>query len=380
LLSDSDRSIKLGGSEIYWFGSDERELLDVLAEVVWQACSGKHQMEPDTLSWLSKAIGKSKQSRYAGVVDSCLAADIDKGTRKYMRSALKELTVASGDVFQGGLLDLSRIRAGLSHPRTGAPKILAESFNQLHLDTPLAEIYSLLGYPDEVGVGVVTANNRINRRAWTSALVLTYRGLGEIHLYAEEGGNDWKLDNAVNSNGLLKSSFDGRFATTTDLIAHGNMLQLREIADYLISRKSLSNDEFEAIMSRVKVPAESDDEKLVDALEWLARAALESGNAAFERKMTMRLIEHGDGLQLRHLAGHWLDKEAQDGEVLEAMMARIKSSQDTNDAMLADGLAYVCKVIQKSGNAKYKAPMTEISNTATHRSLRKYARQAAEAL
>ena len=48
--------------------------------------------------------------------------------------------------------------------------------------------------------------------------------------------------------------------------------------------------------------------------------------------------------------------------------------------MLADGLAYLCRVIQKSGNPKYGPRMRELSEVAPHKTLRKYAGLAGRAL
>lgn len=378
LLGDSDDPVKLGGKSVIWFNAQNRQLTDILAEVAWGACSGKRQMEPDTLSWLAKAIGSTKQSRYTGLMETCLVADINLRTKDHIKKAKSELTEASTEVFKGGDMDLSSIRTSLTPPRTISQNQLIERFGKLYKNAPLAEVYSSLGFPDETGVGTVSASNRLNQRVWLTALKLTYKGVGEIQFYAEEGNTDWRLDNAINSNGLMLTSYDGRFSSTIDLIAHGNALQLREIADYLVSRKSLSNEEFEAIMARDKAPVDPADEQLADSLGWLERAALADGNALHEKKMTMSLLERGDGLQLRHTAEYWLSKDMVDGEVVDAMLAKIKSSSDTKDAKLADGLAYLCKVIKKSGNAKYNDQMMELSMTAAHKTLRRYAALAAK--
>lgn len=378
LLGDSDLTIKLGGKSVIWFNAQNRQLTDLLAEVVWGACSGNRQMEPDTLSWLAKSIGSTKQQRYTGLLEACLVADINLRTKDYVRQAKADLTESSAETFNGGDMDLSIIRTNMTPPRTASQKQLSERFGKLYKNAPLAEIYSSLGFPDETGVSTVSASNRLNQRIWLTALKLTYKGVGEIQFYAEEGATDWKLDNAVDSNGMMLSSYDGRFRTTMDLIEHGDAVQLREIADYLVTRKSLSNEEFEAVMERDKAPVDPADERLADSLGWLERAALSDGNANHEKKMTMSLLDRGDGLQLRHTAEYWLSKDMVDGEVLDAMMTKIKSSSDTKDAKLADGLAYLCKVIKKSGNAKYNDQMMELAMTAGHKTLRRYAALAAK--
>ncbi len=373
LLGNSDTAIKLGGKSVIWFSVQEPQLTDILAEVVWEACSGKRQMDPDTLSWLAKAVGNTKKLRYAEVLGTCLNADLNSHTRGYIVKAKAELTEASADVFKGGVMDLSRVRASLAQPRVIGQNQLAEQFKKLQKDAPLADIYSSLGVPNEIDFGTVSASNRLKQHVWLTALKLTYKGAGNIQFYAEEGATDWKLDNATTDSGLLMTSDDGRFYTITELIAHGNAIQLREAGDYLVSRKSLSNEEYDTIMKRDKAAVVPADERLADSLGWLERAALEDGNASHEREMTMSLLERGDGLQLRHTAEHWLSKDTTDSEVVEAMMARINSSAETTDDKMADGLAYLCKVIQKSGNAKYGSRMRELAEGARHKTLRKYA-------
>lgn len=380
LLGNSDASIKLGGKSVIWFSVQEPQLTDILAEVVWEACSGKRQMDPDTLSWLSKAVGSTKKLRYAEVLETCLNANINSHTKGYITKARSVLTEASTGVFKGGGMDLSQVRASLTQPRMIGQDPLAEQFKKSQKDAPLAEIYSSLGSPDEIDIGTVSASNRLKQHVWLTALKLTYKGAGRIQFYAEEGATDWKLDNAITDNSLMMTSSDGRFYTITELIEHGNAIQLREAGDYLVDRKSLSNDEYDAIMKRDKAPVDPADELLADSLGWLERSALEDGNANHEKTMTMSLLERGDGLQLRHTAEHWLSKDTTDSEVVDAMMVRINSSFETTDAKLADGLAYLCKVIQKSGNAKYGVRMRELSETAPHKTLRKYAGLAAREL
>ena len=380
LLGNTDDSIKLGAKSITWFSPQSPQLTDILAEVVWEACSGKRQMDPDTLAWLAKAVGSTKQLRYAEVLETCLNTDLNSRTRGHVAKAKSDLTEASADVFKGGVMNLSQVRASLTQARVSGQNQLAGQVRKLSKDASLAETYSTLGLPDEIDFGTVSASNRLKQHVWLTALKLTYKGVGQVQFYAEEGGTDWKLDNVVTDNGLMMTSNEGRFYTITELIAHGNALQLREVGDYLVSRKSLSNEEYDAIMKRDKAPVDPADERLADSLGWLEKAVLGDGNASHERTMTMSLLERGDGLQLRHTAEHWLSKDTTDSEVLDAMMARINSSFETTDAKLADGLAYLCKVIQKSGNAKYNIRMHELAEAAPHRTLRKYAAVAAREL
>jgi hypothetical protein len=85
-------------------------------------------------------------------------------------------------------------------------------------------------------------------------------------------------------------------------------------------------------------------------------------------------------IAVRRVADHLLEKDQVENDVLDAVIARISASRDTRDGYLADGLAWLCKVILKSGQVKYKETMADLSQAAGHGTLRKYARQAAEGL
>lgn len=380
LLSDSDQSVKLAGKSLYWFGSDERKLLDVFGEVVWSACSGKRQMDADALAWLAKAIARTTQSRYAGLLDYCLSMPIDERTKSHITLARQELMSLPLEPFEGGHVDLAKIRAGLVQPHLFKQNRLGESFAALSKGMTLAEVYSMLGYPDEVGVATTSPANKSNPRARLAALAITYKEVGTIHFFSEEEQPDWKLDNAMSSKGMLLSSHDGRFADTGDLIAHGNAAQLSEVADYLLTRKVLESHIFDAIVDRVNTPVDSMDRGLENALAWLGKVVFQSGNADYEKKLVLSLLAHGNGSQLRRVADHLLEKDQIENDVLDAAIARISASRDTQDGYLADGLAWLCKVILKSGQVKYSEMMADLSQTAGHKTLRRYARQAAEGL
>lgn len=118
---------------------------------------------------------------------------------------------------------------------------------------------------------------------------------------------------------------------------------------------------------------------MVDGLIALSKAVMDKGSAADERAVAMHLVAHGNGRQLREAARHLMDKGASH-DVLEAAMARISAARGTQDDYLADGLAWLCKAILKSGNSQYKMGLTEVLQTAAHKSLRKYAELAAEGL
>ncbi len=382
LLSDSDQSVKLAGKSLFSLGSDDHDLVDLFGEVIWTACSGKRQLSVDTLSWLAKAIGKTRQLRYAGLLDYCLSKEGDEKTVSYLKWAKGELTVASASQFQGGHLDLPGIRARVNANRS---KVDRKQFEQsLHAGQTLSDVYSTFGYPDQVGMASIPAGEVgfiVHVQTSQPAIELLYKDAGTIQFIYQDGQPDWTLDNAASTTGLFWSRLDGRFVILKNQIAKGDGERLREIGQSLLVGKALEKDVSAAIHARISVTVpDENDFDLVDGLVWTAKAVMEKGSPEDEKSLVMYLLAHGNGRQLQGVAEHLIDKGPVEGDVADAAMARVSSSRATEDKNLADGLAWLCKVMPKSGNAKYKNTLLEISETAGRRSLRKYAKDAADAL
>ncbi len=384
LFSDSDQSVKLAGKSIFQFGAEDRELADLLAEVVWTACSDKRQLSVDTLSWLAKAIGKTKQTRYAGLLDYCMVRKTDEKTQGYLQWAKDELSIVSTESFEGGHLDLAKVRSGLTmHRRPVDQAQMIKRFEGLSKGTSLTEIYLLLGYPDEFGVASLPGGTAgymfVRVHVSSAALAVTYKGIGTIQ-FGQQGGTDWVLDNAISQKGAFWSNHDGHFVNLRKQIAKGNGEQLREVAESLLANKTIDKGVSDAILNRITTDIEVQDSDLADGLVWLGSAVLEKGDADHVIKLTRYLIDHGNGRQMRSVAEHLIASNSLERAVLDAAMERISTSRNTEDGNLADGLAWLCKVILKSGDVRYKEAMIDVSRTAAHRTLRKYSDMAADAL
>ncbi len=164
-------------------------------------------------------------------------------------------------------------------------------------------------------------------------------------------------------------------ASNTQSVSATALASLSLRSSSAISPNMPPNSElYEAIMARLTMPADEDDEELMDALATLNRAVLDHKN------ITLTLLAQGDFSELRRVAKYLLEKDLIDKDILDATMARIASSRDTQDSDLADSLAWLCKVILKSGDVKYKVAMTDIAETAASSQLQKYAKKAASGL
>jgi hypothetical protein len=221
LLSQSDFDVRLAAKSLHRLGSDRQEVLDLFAEVTWTACSGYREMRPDTLSWLAKALGNTKQTRYAHLLGYCLSSAAGKNTIKHLKQARASLEGATSDSFEGGKIDLGQVRARLTKKSSSATHShMTKQFFELHEGQSLDEIYSIFGIPNDVsGVNVprgMAGHLYVKVRVSDDMILLGYNGLGTIRFVYVEVKTNWLLADADGDRGPFWSKRDGRFLTTND--------------------------------------------------------------------------------------------------------------------------------------------------------------------
>lgn len=314
LLGQSDFEVRLGAKSLTRFESNPAGILDLAAEVTWTACSGNRKMDPDTLAWLAKALGKTKQPRFAGLLDSCLSNPTYDKAKKHLKLARDAVGGDAANSFEGGKLDLSQMRTRLT--KKGDPTSrnqLAKKFDDLRGDrTTVDEVYSVFGRPDNVSGKNIPSNKVgfmfVKVRTSDDMLILEYGGLGTARFIYDEAKIAWLLDEAKSERDLYWLRRDGRLVTIDELILNADRVQLREMANQLIKQDSVKKD------------------------------------------------------------------------VLDRVAERIYASRLEKDDDMADSLAWLCRVIEKSGDGRYKQLLLDVSETAADRTLRKYAAKAANSL
>ncbi len=320
LLSQSDFDVRLAAKSLNRLSSNRQDILDLLAEVTRTACSGNRKMNPDTLSWLAKALGNTKQARYAGLLDYCLANVTGKNTIKHLKQARDSLEGTTTDSFEGGKIDLEQMRARLlKKAGPGSLNQVAKRFGEVLKGQSLDEVYSILGTPNDVS-GVNVPKGRAGRgsvqiRLSEDMIVFAYSGSGTIRFSFDDAKdkNNWLLTEAKSDKGLIWKQLDGKFVTINELIKTD-------------------------------------------------------------------LITTGDASELREIVYHLRKQESIGRDILDRSADRIYRSRLEPGEELADALAWLCKIIAKSGDGRYKQLLLEVSNTATNNKLRKYASKAANDL
>lgn len=316
LFSDKDFEVRLGAKSLNRKSTKNEVTFDVLAEIAWTACTGKRKMHPDTLAWIAKSIGNSKDGRYAPLVEECLAKVTDKAPSKYFTEAKTALAgLPTSNPFVGGKLDLAKFRDDVIKIRKKAPPELfgRPLFGDLKMEQRLDVVYSKLGAPEKISAISVPRGKAgfmlVKVKMSDDRIVFHYPGLGEITFGYDTTDGDWLLVQAKSSNELHWLEREGRFASKMDVVTGGDVRDLRQLTTMLLKQMS---------------PIET--------------------------------------------------------ALLDRIADRIYYSQTETDGHMADALAYMCKLLRNSRNGKYKPLMREVSEKAAHGALRKHAGLAADAL
>jgi len=315
LLSNSDFDLRLAAKSIYRNKNNRQFVLDLLGESIWHACSEKPSMTPDALSWMAKALGKSRRGRYAEILEYCLTRVDDHKSRSYLDAALGKLEGGGVISLKGGKTDLVMLRKKLLARNTLNRVSLAnKQFDVVRPNTSIEAIVDQFGFPDSVtGVNDKRVGELVRRtyavvQLSDDLIVLGYNGLGTIRFIYDTTRDNWLVKDAESNNNLVWDKRDGKFKSQANKLMVVTGAKLTEYAQELLHR------------------------------------------------------EHLDPITLNEIAD------------------RIYKSRYENDNQTADGLGWLCKVLLKSGDGKYKKFLLDISENAANRRLRKHARASANDL
>lgn len=129
-----NHNIKISAQNIYRNGEVNPEVLDVAAEILLQRYPTATNPDIDTLSWVAKALGNSRNPRYFNTLNEVANSNAHAKLRKYAKSAMKQVGgVPSVEQYQRGMVDLDALRnfeqpqAGPSQIATSAPQTPAQA-------------------------------------------------------------------------------------------------------------------------------------------------------------------------------------------------------------------------------------------------------------
>lgn len=288
VLSRSDFDVRLAAKSLHRRGGGNPSTMDLLAEVVWTACSGRRAMHPDALSWSAKALGTTGQARYATLLDDCLTRVENKNTLSHLQEARARLTGSATSPFAGGTVDLGQARDRLARRADAvASESLARQFKELRGGRTLEDVYAEFGRPTDVK-GVSVPGRRIGhgvvkvRVSW-DMIVFVYPGLGEVLFSYDDEKKDWRLAEAKGAFGQIWVHGTGRFGTLDDQITEGDTGDLRDAVKRLRKHGRIEPTTFDRIADRIYRSHTVEDDDLADTVAWLCRILGTSGDGRYRK-------------------------------------------------------------------------------------------------
>ena len=290
LLSQSDFDVRMGAKSLYRQDSPRRFVLDLLAEVTWTACSGKRKMDIDTLSWLGKSLGQSKQVRYAELLNYCLANASDSKTKKYLEKALDNIEGRVTKSFGAGILNLEEIRASMPiRGNTAYDKEAVRQFSEVRIGATLDDIYNSFGFPDSVR-GSSLPKGRAGSHFFgisvsEDLLVFTYSNLGSFRFGFDKTKSDWLLVEAASINKFQWVNHHKRIVSFSGLHTASDGMELRKFARLLINQGNIGVADLDTIAEKIYWSRQDLRNKMPDGLGWLCNVLIKSRDGRYKQVM-----------------------------------------------------------------------------------------------
>ncbi len=183
-------SIKQAAQSIYNTGQKSTEVLDVAAEVLLQRYPSASNSDIDTLSWVAKALGNSRNGRYHSVLAEVVSSNAHRKLRKYAKKALSTIGQAEGKQYKKGSVNLQALHNAGNKAKPSKKSIAKktrggsakQSLDIISVGMSMEEVYALVGQPTatstyQTGKAWIPFNYGAKDLART---ILLYKGQGRV--------------------------------------------------------------------------------------------------------------------------------------------------------------------------------------------------------
>ncbi|MBV1932638.1 MAG: hypothetical protein KUG71_13085, partial [Porticoccaceae bacterium] len=189
LVNGGATSIRSASESLYRSGSSNREVLDVVAEVLLNGYqSGGGATHIDAMAWAAKALGQSGDARYRNVLEEVLNNSSNRKLKKHTKKSLQSINSGDAAPYAKGSVSLEALRnkTAQSSPKANT-KIKSSSGKKLPISEirdgmSMQEVYELAGEPSatyshQTGKAWIPFNFGAKDVARTVAL---YKGQGRV--------------------------------------------------------------------------------------------------------------------------------------------------------------------------------------------------------
>jgi len=193
LVNGGPSSVRSAAESMYHTHVDDREVLDVAAEVLLTRYEKKASSNTymDALAWVCKAIGQSGDSRYYATLEQVASATKAKSLRKHCKKSYKKLSSSTDEPYQQGMVSLAAYEKA-AEPANPDMDFLSDEgkkalaagehpFDAVNEGMSMEEVAFFVGQPN-MTTGQVTGKAYIPfyKGGDTALMVGLYKGLGRI--------------------------------------------------------------------------------------------------------------------------------------------------------------------------------------------------------
>ena len=189
LANGGPTSIRNASQSIYHSGSSNREVLDVVAEVLLTKYrTGSSSTHIDAMAWAAKALGQSGDSRYRAVLEEVLHNADNRKLKSHTKKALKGISGSSEKPYKKGTVSLGKVQEKVRKASQKAAKKIKPAagatlaISEIREGMGMQEVYELAGQPSatyshQTGKAFIPFNFGARDVSRTVAL---YKGQGRI--------------------------------------------------------------------------------------------------------------------------------------------------------------------------------------------------------
>lgn len=289
LLSDADFDVRLGLVSLRGQKVKSKPMHDLVAELLWSACSGKRRMQPDTLAWAAKTLSRTEQGRYAGVIDQCLEKVTDKTAVKYLVMAKDALAgKPAPDPFIGGRIDLTQVGDQVRKNRKAnpPPEAMKTGFAGVRSEQRLEDVYGSLGAPDSIRGERVSRGKVgfiVRVRVGNNRVVFDYDKQGDITFGFDDSTGDWLLIDARSDNDLIWLSQKRGFGTQIDTIVSGDAQEMYQLIKRLKKQTGpIDPALLDRIADRIYYSQMESDGEMPDVLAHMCKLLAKTNNGKYK--------------------------------------------------------------------------------------------------
>ncbi|MEC4728075.1 hypothetical protein HWQ46_21295 [Shewanella sp. D64] len=278
LISDNASDNKLAAKDLYHLPPENSELLDLAAWVLMNSATDYNDEEEDTLAWLAKALGASKQARYRDVLIELKSKTSSKKLKRYIKGALKEIGDTQGDGFDLENYDVDKVSKELMALASKA-QVSKMGFLQINVGSSLEDVLNKLGEPNSVGQYVRSSYRPFLGNLRLQNLRITYLNAGSMEFSLNS--NVWVLKNAFTQSKVDTANLaPAELALVSQLLSSDYNL-VRKSAREAIATKLTNPAALDQVAQRVWQLRDIDDKGMGDAMAWLCKVLAASGNGRY---------------------------------------------------------------------------------------------------